>query len=54
VKFATPEWQHGHPEAGPIVLIDASGDEGAVAARIDRAIERRWPQTAATFAGSNS
>lgn len=54
VTFATTEWQHGHPEAGPIVLIDASGDEVAVAARIDRAVERRWPQTAATFAGSNS
>jgi dTMP kinase len=54
VAFASPEWQQQHPEAGSIVLIDASGDEGAVAERIARAVARRWPQTAASLAGSNS
>lgn len=54
VKFATPDWQRSHAEAGPIVLVDADGDEDAVASRINRAVEARWPQTAATFAGSNS
>jgi dTMP kinase len=54
VEFATPDWQRSHPEAGPIVLVDADGSEETVAARISRAVEARWPQTAATFAGSNS
>ena len=52
--FASPEWQLGHPEAGTIVLIDAAGDEGIVAERIFRAVARKWPQTAASLAGSNS
>ena len=54
VQFASPDWQQRHPEAGPIVLIDAAGDESAIAARMTDAVGRRWPQTAATLAGSNS
>ena len=54
VDFASPEWQHRHPEAGPIVLVDAGGDEAAVALRIAHEVARRWQQTAATLAGSNS
>lgn len=54
VGFASPEWQQRHPEAGTIVLIDAAGDEGTVAERICRAVARKWPQTAASLAGSNS
>jgi dTMP kinase len=54
VTFATAEWQRGHPEAGPIVLVDASGDEATVADRIASAMKNRWPQTDATLAGSNS
>ena len=53
VDFASPEWQQRHPEAGPIVLVDASGDEAAVALRVGHEVARRWPQTAAALAGSN-
>jgi dTMP kinase len=53
MEFALPEWQQRHPEAGPVVLIDASGDEATVAGRIASEVARRWPQTAATLAGSN-
>lgn len=54
MQFASPAWQKDHPEAGPIVLVDAAGDERAVSQRIEREVGRRWPQTAATLAGSNS
>jgi dTMP kinase len=53
VEFATPAWQQRHPEAGPVVLVDASGDEATVAGRIASEVAKRWPQTAATLAGSN-
>jgi dTMP kinase len=52
-EFASPDWQRSHPEAGPIVLVDATGDETAVAQRIERAVKARWPQTAGSLAGSN-
>jgi dTMP kinase len=54
VSFATLEWQQGHPEAGQIVLIDAGASESTVAERIAAAVKRRWPQTEALPAGSNS
>ena len=54
VGFASPEWQQRHPEAGTIVLVDAAGDEATVAERIASAVARKWPQTAASLAGSNS
>lgn len=54
VDFASVPWQQGHPEAGPVVLVDASGDESVVARRIERVVGSRWPQTAASLAGSNS
>jgi dTMP kinase len=53
VEFASADWQRSHPEAGPIVLIDASGGEGAVAQRIEHSVRQRWPQTAGSLAGSN-
>ena len=53
VAFASPDWQRSHPEAGAIVLVDASGDEGTVAQRIEQAVNARWPQTARSLAGSN-
>jgi dTMP kinase len=53
VEFASAGWQQRHPEAGPIVLVDAGGDEASVAGRIAAEIARRWPQTAPTLAGSN-
>lgn len=54
VQFATRQWQLAHPESGPVVLVDASGDEGKVAERLLRAVADRWPQTIGTLAGSNS
>ena len=53
VAFASEEWQRSHPEAGPIVLIDADSDEATVARRIEQAVSARWPQTAKSLAGSN-
>jgi dTMP kinase len=53
VEFATPEWQQRHTEAGPVVLVDASGDEPTVANRIARLVAQRWPQTSESLAGSN-
>jgi dTMP kinase len=37
-EFATPSWQKAHPEAGPIVAIDAAGSEEQVHARIVAAV----------------
>ena len=53
VEFASADWQRSHSEAGPVVLIDASGDERSVAQRIEQSVYRRWPQTAESLAGSN-
>ena len=53
VAFASADWQRSHPEAGPIVLVDANGDEATVAQRIEQAVNTRWPQTARSLAGSN-
>ncbi len=39
-EFARLEWQREHPEAGPVVLVDASGDKGEVAARVAAAVSR--------------
>lgn len=44
-RFATESWQRGHPECGPIVLIDASGSPEAVGNRIRAALSARWPGT---------
>jgi dTMP kinase len=41
--FATPEWQRAHPECGPIVLVDATGDERTVFGRAAAALHGRWP-----------
>ena len=53
VAFASADWQRSHPEAGPIVLVDANGDEATVSQRIEQAVSARWPQTAKSLAGSN-
>lgn len=41
--FVTPEWQRAHPEAGPIVAVDAESVEDEVASRIEAAVRRQWP-----------
>jgi dTMP kinase len=43
--FATPEWQRAHPECGPIQVVDASGSEAEVFARLTGALRERWPDT---------
>ncbi|HVB30410.1 MAG TPA: dTMP kinase [Gemmatimonadaceae bacterium] len=39
--FASAAWQAQHPECGPIVIVDASGSEDAVFARVRAAVEDR-------------
>lgn len=53
IAFASADWQRSHPEAGPIALVDADGDEVTVARRIEQAVSARWPQTTKSLAGSN-
>jgi dTMP kinase len=43
--FIDPAWQAGHPECGPIVLIDASGTESEVLDRLLGALGGRWPES---------
>jgi dTMP kinase len=43
-QFADPEWQHSHPECGPIKLIDGTGDEAAVHKRVVSALTSAFPQ----------
>jgi thymidylate kinase len=43
--FATPVWQAGHPECGPIVLVDASGTETQVLDRLLGTLRGRWPES---------
>ncbi|HEU4993180.1 MAG TPA: dTMP kinase [Gemmatimonadaceae bacterium] len=44
-EFATPEWQTAHPEAGPIVTIDARGRVEEVFSRVLAALGKLWPGT---------
>jgi dTMP kinase len=43
--FLEPAWQAGHPECGPIVLVDASGTETEVLERLLRALRSHWPES---------
>ncbi len=43
-EFATPAWQKLHPEAGPVVPIDAGGSEDEVHARVVAAVRAALPQ----------
>ena len=52
-SFSDPAWQRVHPEAGPIVAIDANAPEGVVYASVVRELARRWPETFGTLAESN-
>ena len=44
-KFATKDWQDSHPEAGPVVVVEARGGVEDVFARVLTLLERRWPGT---------
>jgi dTMP kinase len=43
-RFAEPAWQHSHPECGPIKLIDGTGDERTVFARVISTLAAVFPQ----------
>ena len=43
-EFTDPAWQHSHPECGPIKLIDGSGDEATVNARVRSSLASTFPQ----------
>ena len=51
--FASASWQHGHPEAGPVVGIDAMGTPDDVFERIIAALGDRWPETFPALEGSD-
>jgi dTMP kinase len=44
--FATSDWQRQHPEAGPIVTVDATGSPDEVEQRIAAVIAARLPDVA--------
>ena len=52
-SFSDPAWQRAHPEAGPIVAIDANASEGVVYASVARQLAQRWPETFGALAESN-
>ena len=43
-EFSTREWQAAHPEAGPIVSVDARGTVDEVFARVTDTLASRWPE----------
>lgn len=50
-QFSSEAWQQRHPECGPIVEVDATGDAEVVAGRIDAVLHGRWPETFPPSAG---
>ncbi len=44
-RFATSAWQQAHSECGPIVLVDAGGDEATVFDGVLRVLRAHWPET---------
>lgn len=54
VRFMDPVWQRDHLECGEIALVDASGSEVEVTARILEVLAARWPRTFARTAGFHS
>lgn len=51
-RFASPAWQREHPECGPIVTVDGSGDVDQVAARVEAALHAHQPETFTAAEGS--
>ena len=41
--FLSPNWQAGHPEAGPVIAVDGDGDADPVFERVRTALGERWP-----------
>ncbi len=52
-EFATASWHQGHPEAGPVVGIDAIGSPDEVFERVMAALSERWPETFPVLKGSD-
>lgn len=50
LRFLDPDWQHAHPECGPIVALDGEGDEEAVFARVLDVLVRHVPDPFAAAA----
>lgn len=44
-QFASSEWQAKHPEAGPVVTVDARGTKEDVFERVLSTLAQRWPGT---------
>lgn len=44
VEAGTAAWQAQHPECGPIVAVDATGNRDAVTARCVGVLAGRWPE----------
>lgn len=42
-RFATPDWQAEHPECGPVAIVNASGSQQDVFARVTTELHGRWP-----------
>jgi dTMP kinase len=51
--FADMAWQRRHPEAGPVVAVDAAGTEGEVASAVLSLLEQKWPETFRPAIGSH-
>jgi len=43
-RFSRSDWQDSHPEAGPIVVVDASGTADEVEHRVSEAVAARIPE----------
>jgi dTMP kinase len=43
--YAEPEWQQTHPECGPVISVDATGDVREVFGRVVEALSHRWPES---------
>ena len=53
-RFASRDWQGAHPECGPIVVVDGTGDEGAVFDRVTAALVAWRPALASRAAGEGA
>ena len=51
--FLEPEWQRQHPEAGPLVAVDADGTVDEVSVRVLQTLAGRWPETFRPAIGSH-
>jgi dTMP kinase len=51
-RFGEPAWQAAHPECGPIVTVDGTGDELTVFNRVVDGLLAYWPELADAGAGT--